>query len=322
VATDRKRRATMRHQETEYFSALCLTSAARSVETDASQAQYELGKDRRCATDSTRLRHARADASVFEIHTLRVGELLLPHNGGILRDPIHAWLVTDGAISILVDSGMPDIAEVRRRLNVDGSGGGHESLREALARIGRRPEDVSIVVLTHLHFDHAWNLDLFPQACAIVQRDEVMHAIDPVPTQRIYYQREAVTGLLARKRPSTFRLVDGDVDLLPGLRLLKTPGHTPGMQVAIVDTARGRVGLVSDLGDHYRYWYPADPSANESPLRFLSGSFMPGPIRSEGELTYTASMQRVKDLADIVVPAHDARIPVQLPRDWFEIPPP
>ncbi|MGG5822055.1 N-acyl homoserine lactonase family protein [Falsiroseomonas sp. HW251] len=298
-----------------------MTSTAACPETAACQEQDRSGKDRPCAIARACQGRGRADAPVFEIHTLRVGELLLPHNGGILRDPIHAWLVTDGARSILVDSGMPDMAEVRRRLNVDGSGGGHESLREALARIGRKPEDVSHVVLTHLHFDHAWNLDLFPQACAIVQRDEVMHAIDPVPTQRIYYLREAVTGLLGRKRPSAFRLVDGDVDFLPGFRLLKTPGHTPGMQVAIVDTARGRVGLVSDLGDHYRYWYPADPRANEAPLRFLSGSFMPGPIRSEGELAYADSMRRVKDLAEIVVPAHDARIPVQLPRDWFELPP-
>jgi N-acyl homoserine lactone hydrolase len=258
---------------------------------------------------------------MFEIHTLRLGELLIPHGGGLLRDPIHAWLVTDGSTSILVDSGMPDIAEVRRRLKVDGSGGGHAALREALAAIGKVPEDIGTIVLTHLHFDHGWNLDLFPEACVVVQRDEVIHALDPVPTQRIYYLRETLTGLLGRKRPAALRLVDGDLDLRPGFRLLKAPGHTPGMQVAIVQTARGHVGLVSDLGDHYRNWYPADPRANEAPLRFMQGSFMPGPIRSESELAYAGSMQRVKVLAEIVVPAHDARIPRQLPRDWFELPP-
>jgi len=260
---------------------------------------------------------------MFEIHTLDLGELYLPlpHGAGLLHDPIHAWYVTDGKVGILVDTGMPDVDVIKKRLNVDCRGGGHASLREALARAGATPQDVNYVVLTHMHFDHAWNLDLFPDACVIVQRDEMFHSVDPSPTQRIYYFRETLIDLLQRKRPSRMRLVDGDVDLMPGVRLLKAPGHTPGMQVAVVSTQKGRVGLVSDLGDHYRYWYPADPAANEAPLRFLAGSFLPGPIRTESEATYVGSMQRVMQAADIVVPAHDWRIPRQMPRDWFAVPP-
>ena len=50
--------------------------------------------------------------------------------------------------------------------------------------------------------------------------------------------------------------------------------------MAVVTTARGRVALVSDLGDHYRCWHPADPRASSTPMRFLAGSFLPGAIRS------------------------------------------
>jgi glyoxylase-like metal-dependent hydrolase (beta-lactamase superfamily II) len=259
---------------------------------------------------------------MFEIHTLAMGELMIPlPHGGLLRDPVHAWLVTDGTRHILVDSGMPEMEVVRRRLNVEGSGGGAAALTAALAEAGLAPRDITHVVPTHLHFDHAWNLDLFPDACVVVQREEVFHAVDPSPTQRIYYLRETLLGLLARRRPAQLRLIDGDLDLLPGFHLLKTPGHTPGMQVAVVETARGRVGLVSDLGDHYRYWYPADARATETPMRVLADSFVAGPIRTESERTYTDSMRRVMDLAEIVVPAHDARIPRRLPRDWFALPP-
>lgn len=257
---------------------------------------------------------------MFEIHTLRLGELLIPHGGGLLRDPIHAWYVTDGKTRILIDSGMPGAAEVKARLKVDGAGGGHEALRSALATAGTTPDAIDFVVPTHLHFDHAWNLDLFPKACVVVQRDEIMHAIDPVGTQRIYYFKETVIGLLQRKRPAEFRIVDGDADLVEGIRLMKAPGHTPGMQVVVVTTAKGQAALVSDLGDHYRNWLPADPRATHTPMRFLAGGYLPGSIRSESERTYVESMARVRAASDIVVPAHDFRIPQVMPRDWFEGP--
>lgn len=257
---------------------------------------------------------------MFEIHTLALGELLVPHGGGLLRDPIHAWYVSDGKTRILVDSGMPDAEEVTAKLKIGGAGGGHEPLRHALAAAGTTPEDIDFVVPTHLHFDHAYNLDLFPNACVVVQRDELFHAIDPVPTQRIYYFKETVIGLLQRRRPSQLRLVDGDTDLIDGIRLIKAPGHTPGMQVAVVTTTKGKAALVSDLGDHYRNWMPADPRANRAPVGYLRDGFLPGSIRSESERTYADSMARVKAASDIVVPAHDFRIPQVMPRDWFEGP--
>ena len=107
---------------------------------------------------------------------------------------------------------------------------------------------------------------------------------------------------------------------MDGIKLLKLPAHTPGMHVPIITTARGKAALVSDLGDHYRYWYPADPRASDKPMRFMTGSFLPSPIRSEGERDFVTAMQRVIDHTDIVVPAHDFRIPKHMPDEWFAIP--
>lgn len=258
--------------------------------------------------------------TTYTITTLRIGELMVPQGGTIVRDPIHCWLVRGGGATILVDSGMVDAETLRHRLKVEGIGGGHAPLIEGLAREGLEPADVDYVVLSHLHFDHAQNLDLFPDACVVVQRDELFHAIEPTPTQRIYYFRETITELLGRKRPAKLRLVDGDVDFLDGITLLKTPGHTPSMQVPIITTAKGKVALVTDLGDHYRYWFPDDPRASDKPMRFMAGALLPSSIRSESERDFTASMRRVLSHADIVVPAHDFRIPRQMPDEWFACP--
>ncbi len=263
--------------------------------------------------------------SDWTIVSLRLGELYLPEGGGIMRDPIHSWLVRGKAaggedIVMLVDTGMADIALVTERLKVGGIGGGHESFRKALGAEGLTPDDVTHVVLTHMHFDHAENLDLFPKACVVVQRRELMAAVDPVPSQRVFYWRSTISNLIERKRPAQLQLVDGDVDLFPGITLLETGAHTEGMQVVVVQTARGKAALVSDLGDHYRYWYPADPRANRRPQRSLSDVFLTGNVRSGSEREWQAAMRRVLDHADIVVPAHDFRIPVRMPEQWFAVP--
>lgn len=259
---------------------------------------------------------------MFRISTLHVADLMVPWAHATVEEPIHCWLVTDGERHVLVDSGVPGPDELRRRLNVEATGGGPERLAEALRTEGVSPDAVQTVVLTHLHFDHAWNLELFPDAQLVVQRDELIHAMDPVPTQRIYYLRETLAAVLGRKRPRNLLLVDGDAELMPGIALMKAPGHTPGMQAVIVTTERGKAALVSDCGDNYANWFPTDPDANPRPLRYLGQDFLPGAIRSEGERTYGDSMRRILACADIVVPAHDARIPRRMPEQWFAKPPP
>lgn len=259
--------------------------------------------------------------SEYTIASLRIGELYLPEGGGrVHRDPVHCWLVRGNGVNILVDSGMADIATITARLRVEGWGGGHAALVKALADEGLAPDDINYVILTHMHFDHADNLDLFPSACVVVQRAELMAAVDPVPSQRIFYWKSTIDNMLGRKRPAQLRLVEGDTQLFPGLQLLFVPSHTEGMQVVVVSTSKGRAALVSDLGDHYRYWFPADPRATASPQRSLSDAYVTGNIRSESERVWQAAMRRVADNSDIVIPAHDFRIPMQVPDDWWSVP--
>ena len=258
--------------------------------------------------------------TAWRIDSLLIGELYLPHGGGIQRDPVHVWLARDGKHNVLIDSGMAEIALITKRLKVEGWGGGHAKLTELLAGEGLTPGDIDHVVLTHGHFDHAENLDLFPDACIVIQRDELSHAADPVPSQRIFYWQSTIGNLVGRRRPGQIRTLDGDTELFDGFRVLKVPSHTPGMQVPLIQTAKGIVAIASDLGDHYRYWFPADARATDHPQRSLSDAFLTGNIRSESERDWQAAMRRVQVNSDIVVPAHDFRIPKKIPEQWFAIP--
>ena len=258
--------------------------------------------------------------TAWRIDSLLIGELYLPHGGGIQRDPVHVWLARDGKHNVLIDSGMAEIALITKRLKVGGWGGGHAKLTELLAGQGLTPGDIDHVVLTHGHFDHAENLDLFPDACIVIQRDELSHAADPVPSQRIFYWQSTIGNLVGRRRPGQIRTLDGDTELFDGFRVLKVPSHTPGMQVPLIQTAKGIVAIASDLGDHYRYWFPADARATDHPQRSLSDAFLTGNIRSESERDWQAAMRRVQVNSDIVVPAHDFRIPKKIPEQWFAIP--
>ena len=104
---------------------------------------------------------------------------------------------------------------------------------------------------------------------------------------------------------------------------------TANLKALYVETLRGlgrRRGaanyhsIVSDLGDHYKYWYPADPRATRKPMRYLSDTFLVGALRSSTEAEWCAAMRTVLDNADIVIPAHDFRIPKMVPEEWFDVP--
>ncbi|WP_234554768.1 MBL fold metallo-hydrolase [Thermus caliditerrae] len=119
--------------------------------------------------------------------------------------------------------------------------GEREGLGQRLSALGVPLEAVEVVVLSHLHFDHAANVDLFPQAEVVVHERELDHAERVAQNPRrdpacLY----VLLPLLERLR---LRAVREEGELLPGLRLLHLPGHTPGLLGLEV---QGAGALVSD----------------------------------------------------------------------------
>lgn len=126
-------------------------------------------------------------------------------------------------------------------------------LLDQLAILGVGPQDISLVVHTHLHFDHAglntrWVegrlLPTFPKARHIVQKQELEDALHPHERSQASYCAENVEPLAEMGR---FEVVEGEAEILPGLRVLSAPGHTLGMQVVELVSEGQRLAYTGDL---------------------------------------------------------------------------
>lgn len=103
---------------------------------------------------------------------------------------IYMFLVRGGEKLVLVDTGPGTPAEVKERHGFDMTQLPGEEPRAALAKAGARPEDIEIVVNTHLHWDHCSNNDLFTNAQILVQGSELRYAANPLPTGLASYERK------------------------------------------------------------------------------------------------------------------------------------
>ena len=148
---------------------------------------------------------------------------------------------------ILIDSGLP--ADVLQSSGKP-SNGQETNVIEQLDRLGLRPKDIDILICTHFDVDHAGYHDAFPCAEFIVQREHYELARSGHPR-------------FASVRPHWdhpdlhYRLLDGDTELLPGLTLLETSGHTPGHQSVLIRLPQtGSVLLAIDAVAMQRLFTP------------------------------------------------------------------
>jgi N-acyl homoserine lactone hydrolase len=203
--------------------------------------------------------------------------------------PLTCYLIRTSDATVLFDTGLSPRA-VPGLLRSDPMARFTEAdlLVNRLDALGLAPTDVDVVVLSHLHYDHAGGAELFTKAELVVQRDEYAAAHYPPPALASFYYRKNFE--LPGYR---WRLLDGDTELAPGLTVLRSDGHTPGHQSLLVQLpGTGAIILAGDAC----YWQ-----------EHLTSERVPGVVWHPGAALH--SIKRLKTLARLlggqVFPAHD-----------------
>ena len=176
----------------------------------------------------------------YEIFALRYGTMAKrsrrenfitqdPHDEPMPMD-YFVWVVRNAERTILVDTGF-SARQAKER--------GRTLLRcpiESLSLLGIAPGDIQDVVLTHLHYDHAGNIDLLPNARFHVQDGEVDYACGRHMCHGLFrhaYDVEDVVSLVRRLYANRVVFHDGREELAPGIELIKIGGHTKGLQSCV-----------------------------------------------------------------------------------------
>ncbi len=161
--------------------------------------------------------------------------------------------------------------------------GNRHALITGLKRHGLEPDDIRAVFLSHLHFDHCHNIDLFRCARVFVSRREWDYAAAPPPEDRF------VPWLIQEQlRRHDLVLIEGDGRLCAGVRHVPAPGHTPGSMALLLDTAaKGPVVLAGDA-----IKYPREALSGRCDMTF------------DTDRAGRATIDRLLGLADTLVPGH------------------
>ena len=202
----------------------------------------------------------------LEIHRLHLASL----RGIDGREwPVHGFVVTHPGGAVLVDTGCGGPDEWLNDWRVV-----NRSVADALAELDMTPADIGLVINTHLHFDHCGQNAVFSHAACAVQRTELDRA------KRESRQLYDWFGFMDAR----WELLDGDTEILPGLSVVTTPGHTVGHQCVVVSSADGQDLLIGDAAYTPRQ-FAAPPDAD-----------LP-PGQAADPVAWRGSLGRIKSLA-------------------------
>jgi glyoxylase-like metal-dependent hydrolase (beta-lactamase superfamily II) len=182
----------------------------------------------------------------------------------------YVWLLRGpGGREIVVDTGFDHALAERRGRKLS------RSVGQALRDFGTDPAKVGDVVITHLHYDHAGNIDLFPKATVHIQDREMAFATGRhmcMACIRLPFEADHVVAMIRALYADRVQFHDGEGEIAPGVTVHRVGGHSDGLQVVRVETARGPVVLASDAA----HFYANVTRGNPFPIIFDLGAMTQG----------------------------------------------
>ncbi|SEJ29734.1 N-acyl homoserine lactone hydrolase [Propionispira arboris] len=207
--------------------------------------------------------------TVKKLYILSVGSCELDQSavnrnlppGKLVNMPVWSFLLETDDGPILIDTGMPDSfvnnPDYYKGTKREGRLVPHmlesDTMVNVLKRVGYRTDDIKAVISSHLHLDHAGGNGHFRNTPIIIQRAEFDTAMN----------NEDYSPIECRLPDLQYQIIDGDYDLVPGVKILSTPGHSPGHQSVIVTTEKSGPVLLTLDGAYTKHNF-------ENNLPFLS----------------------------------------------------
>ncbi len=207
------------------------------------------------------------------------------------------WVLVGGGRTIVVDTGFDQAGATKRDRQIV------FPVEQGLEAAGVQPDAVADVVLTHMHWDHAGNNGLFPRARYHIQDREMRfcagrcmcHAFMRRP-----FEVEDVAAMVRRIHAGNVQFHDGAGEIAPGVTVHLVGGHSQGLQVVRVRTARGWVVLASDASHYYANMEQARPF----PLLTNVSEMLDG----------FKTARALASSPDHVIPGHDPQVLERYPR--------
>jgi len=239
--------------------------------------------------------------AIYKIHPIVMGTKIFDKGmmtyqhgyGETYAIPIYAWFLEGSDKNILVDTGeMRPIQSEDREKSI---GGRIYTFEQGLQKWGLTPDDIDIVIHTHLHNDHCENDYKCANATFYVHQKELERIHNPHPLD-FRYLADYIEDV---EENGQIKTIIADTQILPGIRALHTPVHTEGGLSLMVDTVGGKAVITGFCVIMENFYPPKEISAMEMAV------IPPGtPVN-----VYDAYdiMLKIKEMAEILIPLHEPK---------------
>jgi len=253
---------------------------------------------------------ARADAAAapnYEIYAIKYATLKGYPLGGLVEGESRAtkldigmyiWLIKGGGRTMLFDCGF-----YRPQFMRQWKPGDYEIPSAAIGRMGLKPTDITDVIISHIHWDHADGFDLFPNAKIWIQKEELEYYAGEAWSggkKRTAADPDDIVGIVRMNTEGRVGLVNGDAqEFLPGITAYLGGKHTYASQYIGVKTAAGTVILASDNVYMYLNLEKHEPIAQS--------------LDRESNLRAQDRMKQLAAKPELILPGHDPAVMTKFP---------